>query len=156
MISFVCLYLPFRDAHFNLALLFGPIFWTSWFFLSHPVLNLSRAISDPETLLILAVIFPVLEEIVFRGWIQETLFRMSKGAKLLPSVSVSNILTSLLFSFLHLFFHSVFWSCLVIIPSLVFGYFKDRHNSLFSCIILHVFYNLGYFLLFNNSVVFNA
>ena len=33
----------------------------------------------------------------------------------------------------------------MLLPSLLFGYFKDRYRSLTIPIILHVFYNAGYF-----------
>lgn len=142
-------YSPFRDVRFNVALLLGPLFWTGWFFFSQPVLKLSWVIRHPDKFFILAVMFPVLEEIVFRGWIQSAFSRISKGARLTPALSVSNLLTSLVFSLFHLFFHSVFWSLMVMIPSLIFGYFKERHGYLLPCIILHIFYNAGYFLLFS-------
>jgi membrane protease YdiL (CAAX protease family) len=36
----------------------------------------------------------------------------------------------------------------VFFPSLVFGLFKDRTQRLLAPILLHVFYNAGYFWLF--------
>ncbi len=36
----------------------------------------------------------------------------------------------------------------MILPSLVFGYFKDKYHSLTAPILLHVFYNAGFFWLF--------
>jgi membrane protease YdiL (CAAX protease family) len=35
----------------------------------------------------------------------------------------------------------------VLLPALLFGYFRDRHDSVLPAIALHVFYNAGYFLL---------
>jgi membrane protease YdiL (CAAX protease family) len=35
----------------------------------------------------------------------------------------------------------------VLLPSLLYGYFRDRHGSVYPAIALHVFYNAGYFLL---------
>ena len=145
--------LLFRDVQFNIALFLGPLFWAGWFCLNQPVLKLSRAIIYPGKFLLLAAIFPVLEEFVFRGWLQETFSRITKGAMFVYALSVSNILTSVIFGFSHMFFHSAFWSCFVAVPSLIFGYFKERHNNLFPCIILHIFYNSGYYLLFNDFAV---
>ena len=63
-------------------------------------------------------------------------------------LSKANVLTSLLFTALHFFSHSPLWAAAVFLPSLVFGHFRERHNSLVSPIILHAFYNGLYFSLF--------
>ncbi len=44
--------------------------------------------------------------------------------------------------------HGPLWAALVFFPSLVFGFFKDRTKHLVAPVILHVFYNAGYFWLF--------
>jgi membrane protease YdiL (CAAX protease family) len=33
----------------------------------------------------------------------------------------------------------------VLFPSLIFGYFRDRYTSIYPCMVLHAFYNAGYF-----------
>ena len=58
------------------------------------------------------------------------------------------VLTSLLFTALHFINHAPLWAAAVFFPSLVFGFFKDRTGKLAAPIILHVFYNSGYFWLF--------
>ena len=60
----------------------------------------------------------------------------------------ANLLTSLLFTALHFINHAPLWAAAVFFPSLVFGFFKDRTGKLAAPIILHVFYNSGYFWLF--------
>ncbi len=63
-------------------------------------------------------------------------------------LSKANLLTSLLFAGAHLFVQSPLWAAAVIVPSLIFGAFRDRYKSVDPAIILHSFYNLGYFLIF--------
>ena len=66
----------------------------------------------------------------------------------LGPLSHANILTSVLFTALHFINHPPLWAAAVLFPSLVFGLFKDRSGGLAAPIILHVFYNSGYFWLF--------
>lgn len=96
----------------------------------------------------LALLYPVLEEIVFRGLIQEQLHAVL-SARTFGALSVANLLTSLLFTGLHFLSHPPLWAALVFFPSLIFGYFKDRHRSLQAPILLHVFYNTGFLWLFS-------
>jgi membrane protease YdiL (CAAX protease family) len=91
------------------------------------------------------LLYPIVEEIVFRGMLQDYFANKFKGSFL--KLSYSNILTTIIFVSFHLFYHSIFWSLLVIVPSLIFGYFKDKFNSIIPAIFLHIFYNFGYFYL---------
>ncbi|MEO7557618.1 MAG: JDVT-CTERM system glutamic-type intramembrane protease, partial [Gammaproteobacteria bacterium] len=61
---------------------------------------------------------------------------------------IANVATTLLFAGFHFFYHAPLWAALVILPSLIFGYFRDRHQRVLPAIVLHVFYNAGYFWLF--------
>jgi membrane protease YdiL (CAAX protease family) len=63
-------------------------------------------------------------------------------------LTAANVLTSLVFVAAHFFYSHWIWALLVFFPSLVFGYLKERHQSLVSPIIMHAFYNGGYFWLF--------
>jgi len=90
----------------------------------------------------------VLEEVVFRGIVQEMLFRQPWGRREVGLLSVANLITSILFAGSHFIHHPPLWAILVFFPSLIFGYFKDRYQRLYVPILLHVFYNAGYFLLF--------
>jgi membrane protease YdiL (CAAX protease family) len=58
-----------------------------------------------------------------------------------------NLITSLLFVLGHLWQHPAAWAVAIAVPSLVFGWFRDRHDSVYPCIALHMFYNTGYFAL---------
>ncbi len=98
--------------------------------------------------LLLAVVYPVLEEIVFRGGLQKQLHRWLNTSWRIGVVSLPNLLTSLVFSAMHLFYHPPLWAAAVVLPSLVFGYFKDKYSGLAAPIALHISYNTGYYWLF--------
>jgi membrane protease YdiL (CAAX protease family) len=59
----------------------------------------------------------------------------------------ANLTSSALFTTLHFTSHAPLWAIGVLLPSLLFGYFRDRHDSIYPAIVLHIFYNAGYFLL---------
>jgi len=96
-------------------------------------------------LILLVIIYPIIEEITFRGWIQEYISKISIGKVEFFSISIANIITSIIFSLMHLIYHSYIWAFLVIFPSLIFGYFKEEFNSVIPAIILHSFYNYMFF-----------
>ncbi|MCP1676393.1 membrane protease YdiL (CAAX protease family) [Natronocella acetinitrilica] len=135
-----------RDRQLWLALALGPLAWAALV----PVLPLTEQplwpFAAPLTLLLAVVIYPVLEEIVFRGVIQDWLAeRFSR--KWWP-LSLANIVTSALFAVFHLWSQPPLWALLVFFPSLVFGYFRERHDTLGTPILLHALYNLGLVWLF--------
>ncbi len=95
------------------------------------------------------LIYPLLEEIAFRGLLQGWLARLESVERLsVAAISGANLVTSLLFAAAHLLHHSPLWAALVIGPSLVFGWFRDRYHSIVPGLLLHILYNSGYFLLF--------
>lgn len=98
-----------------------------------------------------ALIYPVLEETVFRGLIQEKLYRLPWGCRRTGLVSAANIAASILFAVSHLIYHSPLRAISVFFPSLIFGYFRDRYGRIVPSIVLHVFYNVGYMLLFSGN-----
>ena len=93
--------------------------------------------------LMLLILFPVIEELFFRGIIQPIIHK--KFTKTWRSISTANVLTSLLFSLSHLFNHNLFWALSTFFPSLVFGWSKDRYNTLLAPLMLHCYYNAGWF-----------
>ena len=117
------------------------------YLLLQPDLRLTWPLASPVTYLLPVVLYPVLEEIVFRGLIQE-LVHDYISPRFFGPISVANLLTSVLFAGLHLLSQPLLWGMLVFFPSLVFGFFKDRHRSLYAPIMLHVFYNAGFLWLF--------
>jgi len=113
-----------------------------------PSVDLTWPLRAPVPFLLSAVVYPVLEEIVFRGGVQTYLLGRPRLGRCRFGISGANVLTSLVFSLFHLVAHAPLWALAVFVPSLVFGYFRERHDSLKSPIALHVFYNGGYFWLF--------
>ena len=97
--------------------------------------------------LMLLILFPVIEELFFRGIIQPIIHK--KFTKTWRAISTANVLTSLLFSLSHLFNHNLFWALSTFFPSLVFGWSKDRYNTLLAPLMLHCYYNAGWFYFVN-------
>ena len=139
--------LPWQDPLFLAALVAGLLFWLALYFIQHPTVQWGWPFVQPWPFLIPVLVYPLLEEIAFRGLIQE-LVRDFISRRFWGPLSIANLLTSLLFTGMHFITHPPLWAALVLFPSLVFGFFKDRTNRLLAPIILHVFYNAGYFWLF--------
>ena len=104
--------------------------------------DLSTLLSDKRSLFFLILFYPIIEELAFRGVIQEFIAKRTKEYHAVFHLSVANILTSVLFVLMHFVHHQPLWALLVFIPSLIFGYFKDQYNNIFPSILLHSFYNI--------------
>ena len=139
--------LPWQDPLFLAALLAGLLVWLVLYVIQQPAVQWDWPLLAPWQFLVPVLLYPVLEEIAFRGLLQELARDFISGRYLGP-LSIANLLTSLLFTGLHFITHPPLWAALVFFPSLVFGFFKDRTQKLPAPIILHVFYNAGYFWLF--------
>ncbi len=109
---------------------------------SQQPLELSKLWIDTTFLFFLIIFYPIVEELAFRGLIQEYLIKKTKGSTVLSYFSMGNILTSILFVSIHFVHHSPLWAMLVFVPSLIFGYFKDQYNHIAPSIFLHIFYNV--------------
>ncbi len=134
-----------------------------------------------RTLLFAGLIYPVLEEVVFRGALQgflldrlpssvrsfapslqplnqradhddtpelEQSFAKRRYYMLIGPISLANVLTSVAFATLHLLSQPPLWAFLVFFPSLAFGWTREASSGLLLPVVLHVFYNLGFFLLY--------
>jgi hypothetical protein len=137
-----------KDRHYGAAIAAAPLFWAILLLIGYAPTGLSFPLQEPQVYLRFALIYPVLEEVVFRGLIQESFHRVSWGKRQVAKVSVANIATSVLFATSHLLFHSPLRAAGVFFPSLIFGHFRDRYGRIVPSICLHVFYNSGYMLLF--------
>lgn len=93
----------------------------------------------------LGLLYPAAEEWFFRGVIQGAAFRTGMGRKSWAGLSVANGAASLLFVAAHFLTHAPLWAMLVAVPSLLFGWFRDRYDSIIPGLILHCCYNLAYF-----------
>lgn len=134
-----------RDWQWWAATAAGPVVWAALYLVLRPAFVPAWPLLHPGVFLPAALVYPVLEEIVFRGLIQDALARHVPNP--LPGpLTTANVLSSVLFALMHLIGHTPLWAAAVFLPSLVFGYFRERHG-LAAPIVLHVFYNAGYFWL---------
>ncbi len=122
--------------------------WLLLYLLFRPEPSWQQVVDSASLLLLLCLVYPLLEELVFRGALQGWLGGFAAGRRSIAGVSGANLLTSLLFAAAHLLYHPPFWAAAVLAPSLVFGWFRDRYQSVVPGILLHILYNSGYFLLF--------
>ena len=97
--------------------------------------------SDPYAFLMLVLFYPMLEELSFRGVIQGVLSLKLSDRLYGGFLSAANFVTSLLFVAIHFVHHSPLWAMAVFVPSLIFGYFRDRFGGVVPSIALHAFYN---------------
>jgi len=126
----------------------APFFWAVLFALTRPAVDISWPVVTPLAFLMPALVYPVLEEIVFRGAAQGLLWKTRLATMALGPLSAPNLLTSVVFTGLHLLLRPAWFTLGVIVPSLVFGYFRDRYQGLVPPILLHIFYNTGFLLVF--------
>lgn len=144
------------DWQYWLAMAVALLYWAGLYLATTPQLQPGWPLQQPWLFLSLVLLYPVMEEVVFRGLIQDAMHRYLTTPSWYPTrfpVSQANLLTSLLFTVLHFINHAPMWAALVLIPSLIFGYFKDRHQHLAAPILLHVWYNLGYFWIFGAPTI---
>ncbi len=133
----------YADKQFWAAIVAAVVVWILTYFLVDNLI-----ISRNPNLLYAIIIYPILEELAFRGFIQDTI-RQKIRQNLVARLSYANILTSILFVLAHLLYQAPLWALSVFIPSLVFGYFKDRTGGVMASIVLHIFYNAGFFVIFS-------
>lgn len=137
-----------RDKSFLTVILLAPIFWFSLYY-SGTVISGPGWLSQNALLFLqLALLYPIVEELVFRGLMQEKLWQTRLSRLSIYCISLPNIITSAVFTGFHFIAHPPAWALAVIVPSLAFGFFRDRYQHVLPAIILHVFYNVGYFSLF--------
>lgn len=136
------------DKQFYVLLLLGPVFWAVLFLFVPITQNLLWPFSAPGKFLLLTFLYPIVEEVVFRGLVQDFFSNKFKNKKI-SVISYANILTSIIFVLLHFLYHPWAWAVAVIVPSLIFGYSKERYSSLLAPIVLHIIYNMGYYWLYN-------
>jgi len=105
------------------------------------------AVAGPSTLFKWLLWSPVLEELLFRGVVQGQLQRYFHSSSNVLGLSRANWITSVLFTSIHFLHHPPLWAASVLFPSLVFGFFRDRHDSVVPSIVLHCIYNAQFLFL---------
>ena len=138
---------PFhRDRLFVAAILAGCGFWVLlWWSLPLQPVTLRQAGS--WQFMSLVAMQPCFEEAVFRGWLQGQLLRWGRGQHAWKGFTTANGVAAVLFAAAHLINHPTFWAAAVLLPALTFGFFRDRYDSIWPAVVLHIFYNTGYFIL---------
>jgi membrane protease YdiL (CAAX protease family) len=115
------------------------------YFSGHRTENLFWLLRDYESFLVLIFLYPVVEELAFRGVIQEYFAVRTNEKTFGFGITYANLITSILFALIHFVHHAPVWAVAVFIPSLIFGYFRDRFVRVLPAIFLHGFYNGVYF-----------
>ncbi len=128
-----------QDRHFWLALVAGIV--TVWVLRERlPVFPADVEFGWP--LLVSLVLWqPLVEEILFRGILQGQLINTRWGARSYRGISVANIASSVAFAAIHMVNSPALLSLSVLVPSLLYGYFRDRFTSCIPAIVLHCAYN---------------
>jgi len=135
------------DGHFWIAVILGPAVWLGLWILSGMPAVPGMALS---VFLGSVILYPVIEELAFRGFIQSWLLEKPVWTRMvLFKISRANVLTSFMFAALHLFNQPPLWAALIFLPSLVFGYLRERFDAVTPCILIHCWYNLGFLWLFS-------
>ena len=129
----------FRDYRFLIAILAGAlVLWVI-----HDLLPpFSSSVAFHWKLWLSLVIWqPLVEEILFRGIVQGQLRKTTWGQRTWLNISAANAVTSIVFVTIHMINNPPLFSISVMVPSLLFGYFRDRCNSVYPSILLHSAFN---------------
>ena len=98
----------------------------------------------PRNLLLFLLVYPVLEELVFRGLVLGTLVRYPVLARRHgANISTANVITAAWFAMAHLLRVPWPWALATFVPGLIFGWSRERHGTLLAPMLLHVAYNLA-------------
>ncbi|MDH5527032.1 MAG: JDVT-CTERM system glutamic-type intramembrane protease [Nitrospirota bacterium] len=136
-----------QDRHFWLAAAAGVMVWgVMWVTLPLAPASLKQLFGWPY--LYLVFITPLLEELSFRGalmgWFRDYAWGRTRVA---GAITRANLMASVLFCAVHFIYHPPMWAAAVFVPSLVFGHLRDRTRSVIPPILMHCWYNAGYFAL---------
>jgi len=140
-----------RQPDFILACFAAVVFWSVIHIASLQDFFPTASYQPQLAFYILLIGFPILEEIVFRGLIQESIHKLLLNNNfktlLFSKLSYANVITSILFCLSHLWSQPVTLALAIFIPSIIFGYLKDNYGSLLPPVSLHLIYNIGFYLL---------
>ena len=134
-----------RSRYFFLSLAVGLPVWIVVFFGSFWGVLQPPSLEGLLAVLVAVVLFPILEELVFRGLLWDLWDYMKKGKSgLLDALAVKNCFISVCFSILHIFNFGILGGLWVFVPSLWLGWLKDQTGSTKACCWVHVVWNLGF------------
>lgn len=97
-------------------------------------------------LLTFVILIPIIEEVLFRGFLQVWLLNKRWFQARSAGVSRANWSTSLAFAVAHLWQHA--WQLFpgYFVVSLLLGHFRERYRGILVPVLLHAYYNLGWLL----------
>ena len=96
--------------------------------------------------IILFALIPIVEEMLFRGFLQGGLLSCNRFKPHNAGFSRANWLTSLAFAAAHIWQHPLILFPGYFAVSLVLGYFRERYRGIMIPVLLHSYYNLGLLL----------
>jgi len=132
------------DAHLALALLVAVPVWIGLAWTVGPSMFQPRSWAG---WLAFVLLWPLIEELLFRGLLQGQLLRLSQRfgqPRRIGPLTWANALTTLAFVALHLSAQPLAWALAVALPSLVIGHLRERFASVWPAVGLHMFYNAGF------------
>ncbi len=129
----------FIDYIFWLSILLAPLLL--WLFLLLVDISNNNIAHSLTTIFLVILLYPILEEIVFRGYLQSTLLKYKIFLTSIIGISYANLITSIVFASLHLLNNIPTIALAIFVPSLIFGFFYQRYNSVVPSILLHIYYN---------------
>lgn len=94
-------------------------------------------------LLSVILVQPVLEELIFRGFL---LTRLLRHTHTRTGRCVAITLQALAFSLLHIVHHPAVWATLIVVPGMLFGWLRVRHDSVLPAMAAHSAFNGAYWL----------
>jgi membrane protease YdiL (CAAX protease family) len=100
------------------------------------------------TALIALVAAPVVEELAFRGFIQDFAHQWFGRLQLnkvgVCGLTCANMATSVLFAACHIPYQAPHLAALVMLPSLMLGKLKELTGLVFPCVLMHAWFNACY------------
>ena len=135
----------FRDPLFWLALIAIGLVTPALALL--PGIVLAPSWPGTPAFVLFVVVYPVLEEVVFRAGLHYGLLRRWPPQHVGLGLSRANCVTAAVFALAHLWAHPPLWALATALPALMFGAFFERHGQrLGAPIVLHGVCNAMYFL----------
>lgn len=102
-----------------------------------------------RTILLIILLIPICEEIVFRGLLQNELASYGRLRRTLLGISWDNLISSTLFTVIHAIYFENILLLTIEFPALLFGYFYSQYRRLIYPVLLHIWYNTNGLLIYS-------
>jgi len=106
---------------------------------------LAAAAHLPAPLWTYLLFAPIVEEVVFRAGLQESLLSRLEGARATCPLT-ANVLTSIAFAAAHVLLRPGWLACMTVLPSLLLGRVYQQQRRVELCVGLHALFNLIWLL----------